>query len=416
MMEVFLIHIIKSSALLSIFFLAYHFLLKKDTSFNKNRLFLLTGIFSAAVLPFVHITQKVVLDTVIGGGQFFEEGNIAVGSSPEFEADLWQLAGIIYMLVAVFLISKLIFQIAKVTKLARSQSVRREGAFLYIQTNNRTSPFSFFNMIVFNPATHPKEELRMVLEHERVHSRQFHTMDILLVNLSAAFLWFNPLSWSYRKSVEENLEYIADKETIKTIGKQKEYQYALLRVSQEGNLSSLLNHFHHSFIKNRIIMLKKSTTTKSYSGKHFLVLPAVLFFLLGFNTKEEVIINREELTNSYTEIEQEPVFYIDSNTSDSYFRGMESYFRSNYPNFQIAFTGITRGADLALTGFQVETKFEGEEHFTKRMENMGEHELKPRFAVQFSSEKQALIIKEQYEKDLQITITKEAIHASHVEK
>ena len=416
-MEVFLIHLIKSSALLSIFYLAYYFLLKKDTSFQKNRLFLLAGIFSAAILPFVHFTQVVIVDTVRSSNKLLNSNKVEMESLPEIEFDLWQITGIIYIIVTVWLISKFLIQVATVAKLARSQGNRKEGAFLYIQTNTRTSPFSFFNLIVFNPATHPKEELKMVLEHERVHSRQFHTFDILLANLAAAFLWFNPLSWSYRKSVEENLEYIADRETIKIIGKQKEYQYALLRVSQKGHFSRLLNHFHHSFIRNRIIMLKKNTTTKGYWGKHFLVLPAVIFFLLGFNTKEEIkFSNREEITNSYSEIGQEPIFFIDSNTSDAYFRGMESYFRQNYPGFQIAFTGVTRGADLAVTGFQIETKFEGEEHFTKRMENFGEHVLKPRFAVQYSSEKEALIIKEQYEKELQITITKEAIHASHIEE
>ncbi|MHA6279533.1 M56 family metallopeptidase [Salinimicrobium sp. CAU 1759] len=257
----------------------------------------------------------------------------------------------------------------------------------------------------------------MILEHEKVHSRQLHTLDILLANFATAFLWFNPLSWWYRKCVEQNLEFIADRETIKSTGNQKEYQYALLRVSQEGNFSGLLNHFHRSFIKSRIIMLKKGTTDKSHRWKHFLVLPALVFFLLGFNTEEEVIFsNKEEQTKVYSAIGQEPVFFIDSTTSDSYFRGMESYFRKNYPNLQIAFTGITRDADLALTGFQIETKFEGEKIFTKRMENLSEQELKPRFAVQYSPEKQALIIKEQFEKELQISITKEAIHASHIEQ
>lgn len=415
-MEVFLTYLIKSSALLSIFFIAYHFLLRKDTSFNKNRFFLLTGIFSAAILPSLQFTQTVVAESVIGSQQMFDDGNIAVASAPGAEADLWQIVGIIYMLVTVFLISNFIFQIARVSRLGRSQSKRKVGAFLYIQTNFRTSPFSFFNRIVFNPATHSKEELRMVLEHERVHSRQLHTLDILFANFTAAVLWFNPLSWSYRKSVEENLEYIADRETIKVIGKQKEYQYALLRVSQEGNLPGLLNHFHRSFIKNRIIMMKRSSSTKSNLWKHFLVLPIVIFFLLGFNTREEVIFSNKGELISYSELGQEPVFIIDSNTTDSYLQGMESYFQDNHPNLQIAFTGITRSADLALTGFQFETKFEGEEHFTKRMENLGGHELKPRFAVQYSSEKQALIIKEQYEKEVQITITKEAIHASHIEK
>lgn len=416
-MEVFLIHIIKSSALLSIFFIAYHFLLRKETSFNSNRLFLIAGILSAGILPFVKITREVIVETIIDQGQLFEDGNTVFASLPQNKADLWQIVGISYMLVTVYLLSKFIFQILKVAKLSKSHSNKKEGAFLYIETNTSTSPFSFFNMIVFNPSTHSQEELKMILEHEKVHSRQFHTLDILLANFAAAFLWFNPMSWLYRKCVEENLEFIADRETIKSTGNQKEYQYALLRVSQEGNLSGLLNHFHRSFIKNRIIMLKKGTTAKSHRWKHFLVLPVLVFFLLGFNTKEEVIFsNKGEQTNSHPAIGQEPVFFIDSTTSDSYLRGMESYFHKNHPDLQIAFTGITRGADLSLTGFQVETKFKGEEHFTKRMENLGEQELKPRFEIRYSSEKRALIIKEQYEKELQITITKEAIHASHLEK
>ena len=50
-MENFILYFAKASALLAVFFLAYYFLLRKETFFTANRWFLLAGIITSLLLP-----------------------------------------------------------------------------------------------------------------------------------------------------------------------------------------------------------------------------------------------------------------------------------------------------------------------------------------------------------------------------
>ena len=47
-------------------------------------------------------------------------------------------------------------------------------------------------------------------EHEKVHIRQKHTLDILFAELVLIFQWFNPFAWIYRREIESNLEFLTD--------------------------------------------------------------------------------------------------------------------------------------------------------------------------------------------------------------
>lgn len=163
-------------------------------------------------------------------------------------------------------------------------------------------------------------------------------------------------------------------------------------------------------------MLEKRATSRNQEWKRFLVLPLLVFFLYGFNTRKEIVFSdNNKSLHSTPAMEQGPVFFIDSSTPDSHFRAIESYFSNTHRDMQIAFTGVTRSTNLNLTGFTMETRFRGEKRFTKRMENYSEGKLKPRFSLQYSSEEQAIIMKEQYEEELQITITKDAIHTRNIQ-
>lgn len=90
----------------------------------------------------------------------------------------------------------------------------------------------------------------MILQHEKIHATQWHSVDILMANLTTALLWFHPLSWLYKRSLAQNLEYIADRETVAISGAKKSYQQALLKVSIANLQPALTNPFYQSFIKN----------------------------------------------------------------------------------------------------------------------------------------------------------------------
>ena len=307
-MEALLIYLLKSAGLLSIFYLAYIVLLKNETNFQVNRRFLLGGIIASAILPSIYFTRTVIIEA-----SNFTTNQIPV-TTQEFSEEIasswgvWEILGIVYLLVATFFLIRIIVQLYSIFNLISKSTVYKKDTFKFIKTDTALSPFSFFKFIVYNPAVHSEKDLEMILQHEKIHAAQQHSLDIIISNLTTALLWFNPLSWLYKKSLEQNLEYIADKETVAISGAKKSYQQALVKVSI-GNLQpALTNHFYQSFIKKRILMLNKKSTQNSGLWKISLVFPVVLVFMLSFNvkteaqTKSDYVVSNVEFYNDTEEI------------------------------------------------------------------------------------------------------------------
>ena len=294
-METLLTYLLKASALLSIFYLSYFILLKKETSFDLNRKFLLAGLLSSFLLPLIYFTRKIYIEATPQDFGFIPANINAATTSAETSIDWWQLAAIAYFIVTGFFILRLCLQLASVTKLIISNKTEKVSGFQFLRIEEDQLPFSFFNYIAFNPRRHTEKELELILEHEKVHARQFHSADILLANLISCLLWFNPFAWLYKKSIEQNLEFIADRETVKSKSKIKEYQRALVKVSVADLRPALTNHFYQSFIKKRILMLNKKSSTNSPAWKIGLVMPLLLTFMLLFNVKTEAqVVENEE--------------------------------------------------------------------------------------------------------------------------
>ncbi len=161
--------------------------------------------------------------------------------------------------------------------------------FNYIESEDIEGPFSFFNYIIYNPKLHPYKELELILLHEKIHAAQLHSIDVIISNLATNILWFNPLMWLYKKKIIQNLEYIADRETVKSSNSKKEYLHALVKVSTNDFQPALTNSFYQSFIKKRILMLHKTKKTNS-SWKVALVFPLLFAFMFAFNVKTEASI------------------------------------------------------------------------------------------------------------------------------
>ncbi|WP_431241659.1 hypothetical protein ACQ9BO_16815 [Flavobacterium sp. P21] len=61
-MEALFIYIAKSAGLVVMFFCVYHFLLRKETFFNTNRWFLLAGLGTSVLLPFLVYTKTILVN------------------------------------------------------------------------------------------------------------------------------------------------------------------------------------------------------------------------------------------------------------------------------------------------------------------------------------------------------------------
>ncbi|MGZ3822776.1 MAG: M56 family metallopeptidase, partial [Mucilaginibacter sp.] len=167
--------------------------------------------------------------------------------------------------------------------------------------NYDIGPFSFWQSIYINPANLSPADLKNVLEHEQAHVSEWHTLDILLAELSTIFYWFNPGVWLMKKAVRENIEFITDRKILQKGMDSKEYQYSLVSVSLATAPNTIVNNFNISTIKKRIIMMNSKRSPGYNLTRYVFLVPAVVALLLVFSlSKAETA--KKELNNTFRAI------------------------------------------------------------------------------------------------------------------
>ncbi|WP_088341732.1 M56 family metallopeptidase [Robiginitalea sediminis] len=349
-MEALGLYLLKASAILALFFVSYQAYLKRETHFGLNRAYLLSGILAALGLPLLEFTRTVtvaftpVATTVTRGTGILPAETAALG---------WDEGlGLLYLggaLAGLFLMAR---QLVGILRLIRTHQGERRDGFVYLPSDRVEAPFSFFRYIFYNPGNHSEAELRLILEHERAHGAQWHSLDILLGRLAGIILWVNPLCRWYRQSMAQNLEFLADAETIRRVPSVKEYQYTLLRVSAGNRLSpALANSFYSSFIKKRILMLHQHQSRRAHMLKHLIILPVLALFLLAFNTRT-VYVPETAPTDTVTLQEGKTIeLIIDKDTSDEELQEIKTKLASDGMDF--SYTAV-RNAQGEIIGLDID--------------------------------------------------------------
>lgn len=308
-METLFTYFIKVSVLVALFYLSYHFLLKRETFFSKNRLFLLLGLVTSVILPIVTITKIVWVEPVV-----FDEPFILSDFSNEQMPDIlytevqqseinWSyiVAGF-YLLGMLFFLVKFILSSLSLYKILHKSPNTKQNGFKFINSKNVKTPFSFFNYIAFDSSSFSEEELQNIITHEKVHSKQKHSFDIILSELFSIVFWLNPFVWMYKKAIQQNLEFIADNQAIKTSENKVNYQKTLLKITIQPQELALANPFFQPLIKKRIIMLNKKQSKKVNIIKYAFILPILAVFVMQFQTK---VVAQEKTTVISQEKEQQ---------------------------------------------------------------------------------------------------------------
>ncbi|MFG6686223.1 M56 family metallopeptidase [Mariniflexile sp. HNIBRBA6329] len=284
-------YLLKVSAIVAIFYLSYKIFLQRETFFEQNRWFLLMGLITAFLLPFLVIPIYVEATPIDFSNYVFE--TVPTAENIEKPFNILDYLPVAYGLGVLFFSVRFIIQFASLALVIFKNKAEKIGGFRYIKTAHKISPFSFFKWIVYNPEQFSSSELEQIITHEKVHAKQFHSLDILLTHLACIVLWFNPFIRLYNKDLKQNLEFIADNIAATKTDCKKSYQYTLLKTSMPSHQMALSNPFYNSLIKKRIVMLHKSKSKKINFIKYAFVMPLLAVFLMSFNT-EEVYVEQQK--------------------------------------------------------------------------------------------------------------------------
>lgn len=407
-MESSLFYLFKSSLVLTIFFVVYYGFLRRNTSFSWNRFFLLAGIFTSLILPNITFT----IGEVVVRENFNSEISVAKETVSKIVPTVdsfnwWLVLGYLYCIVTGLLLLKFIWQFLGVLKMILTLPRSYEDGLYFLDSEMKKGPSSFFNFVIYNKRIHTPNELKYMLRHEKVHAKQLHSLDILAAHLITSTFWFNPISWYYKRSIEQNLEFIADNETFRCISNKKQYLYTLLKSSRQGSFSDLPIYFHKSFVKARILMLVKNSSSEGSRLKILLVVPFLIVFCFGFNVKEKIRI-QDKSNIEVISSPEEPVFVIDYQTSYRTLAQLEKFFEEKYQDVQIKFTEVERGPQGFLKGFILKTKFSGQNKFLPRLSNFQMKKSGPVFLIAYEPENSSLRITEKGKQtNMEIRITAE---------
>ena len=352
-MEALFIYIAKSSGLVVLFYCAYYFLLRKETFFNSNRWFLLTGLVTSLILPFLFYTKIVWIDPVPVSSANYSQSFIPQTIQPESFEINWN-----YVIISIYCIGFLVFIIKfaadfySLNSVLKGKKIQQQADFKFIDVSENIAPFSYFDYIVYNSSMYTSSELENIIEHEKVHSDQNHTIDVLISRVFCLLFWFNPIIWLYKKAILQNLEFIADNEASKKISDKKAYQYTLLKITTHESCVAITNHFYQSLIKKRIVMLNKNQSKKRNYWKYYAILPALVAFVFLFQIKTIAQEKKEaqQISKNPTSID---VYKIRKSTTDQELKEFTEKLKQNH-NVDAVISDVKRNTKNELTAIKVE--------------------------------------------------------------
>ena len=282
------VYLIKINAVLLVFAITYYLVLRRLTFYKMNRFFLLIGIVFSSTYPFINLTdlffrQKNISHQLV---QFIPSSNLAIKSGNYF---LWNVLSLIFFAGIVFMSIRFIIQLISLYLIHKKSYAGTLKHYPVRILNENLNPFSFWKTIYINPRLHVEGEINTIIEHEKIHIDQWHTIDIILAELSVIFYWFNPGVWLIKKAVKENLEFITDAEILKKGIERKLYQYNLLKVETKNSSLALVNSFNISGLKKRIQMMNAKPSSSFKLITYFFLLPVLILFSLAFTVSKKQI-------------------------------------------------------------------------------------------------------------------------------
>ena len=308
-----LLYSIKSAVVLTMLYVPYVLMLRRESFFRFNRLVLLGILLLSLLLPLCNISalsldhQPVVQAAQL---QMLEMGipvhvlpEVQVTASPlrgglEGPFSLFHLFTFIYIIGMAGLLVLRIWQVGRL-QLGLKKGVLwhndEQGVRIYCHSGD-VAPFSWMRNIVINEKDYDEAGREIVL-HEMGHIQSGHSWDVVLLTLVQMVQWWNPMCYMLGISLRDVHEYEADAFVLRQGVSAQGYQLLLIRKAVGSGSYAFANSFNHSLTKKRITMMKKIKSNPWMKSKALYVIPVAALALSAFATPKIVAPIEEAVTN-----------------------------------------------------------------------------------------------------------------------
>jgi TonB family protein len=313
----------KAALYLTVFYLIYSVMLSRDTSYSRNRAYILVSLALAMILPGITLQNIKPLDIHLFG-KYLSEVLISATSSGQDKLNPgssafapFNLVFSVYLIVTAVFVLKLMSDLFNLLFLILRKKNNDDRIIRFNGFN--TSGFSAMGYVFINTRLNP-DEAAEIIKHEQNHLKRNHFVDIIFMGLVKAFQWFNPAAYLFNRSLRAIHEYQADQECLTSGVPVANYQSLLLNQVFKTNTFTLSNSFSNpSLIKKRMIMMTKKRTPAFANIKLLIVVPViglVFLFVSAFrnsdsNTVNKTVFNSQQQQSPSENIEEEPFVVVE---------------------------------------------------------------------------------------------------------
>lgn len=291
-MNTLFIYMVKVAVYMIAFYLVYSLMLSRDTTYGRNRAFILLSLLMALAFPLITV-QTIKPWNIQFFGKFLSEvfvtasaGTAKTMSPAASSYGLLQVIYSVYIIVAFIYIFKLIIDLINLVFLILRH--RDAGSRIIRFHGFNTSGFSAMGYVFINARLSP-DEAGEIIRHEQNHLKQNHFIDIIFIELVKALQWFNPVVYLFNRSLRAIHEYQADQECLSSGVPIVNYQSLLLNQVFKSRAFNLTNSFSNpSLIKKRMVMMTKKRTPIFASLKILLVIPVTTIVFLAISAYKEI--------------------------------------------------------------------------------------------------------------------------------
>jgi len=292
-------YIIKSGLCLMVLFSFYKLFLEGERLHSIKRVYLILMVVISLILPLISFSYAVEMPSQDLGNTVTLT---SLSSAPvNYEVPWWkEQLSIIILVIYIIGFSVSCFRFYKnlralITE-AKKNDQLKDLPYIYVLLGRKLAPHSFFQYIFLNRQEFNNGKIASaVIEHEKAHVDQKHSLDILLLELIHTIFWFNPVFIFIKRSVKLNHEFLADHCVLQKAYNPLEYSNILLQYSSGHHHNSLSSPINHSLIKKRIIMITKSFSLRRLLLRSFIFLPVLGGCVYLFN---EEIVAKPVLANT----------------------------------------------------------------------------------------------------------------------
>jgi bla regulator protein BlaR1 len=302
-MEHFLIN---SSVCLFVLWLAYKLLLENTSWHGFKRFYLIGALILSMLIPFIVVETIVIPMEEI---PFINDAQLPFMESAMEKSGVtfrWLYIGWSLYVIGAFIMLWRFGKNLYSFRIQQEDEISSYAAYQLILRNSFTIPHSFLTRIFISKKDQESNKIpRVVLEHEKAHLDQKHSLDVLFIEFLLIAFWFNPLLYIIRYSIKLNHEFLADRAVLSQGISTNAYQETLLEQATTSYQQAMANTFTFPIIKKRFHIMKTHTSNTSLVFRSLALIPVIALLVISCG-KEETEFQEVELPVEFKIIEETP--------------------------------------------------------------------------------------------------------------